>query len=78
MGAEEDATADGDSEPVRDAWLMQRRLKARLSEMDEADGEDAEELDARLMAALATDNTEELGRVVREMEDLLFYLESGE
>ena len=78
VGAEEDATADGDSEPVRDAWLMQRRLKARLSEMDEADGEDAEELDARLMAALATDNTEELGRVVREMEDLLFYLESGE
>jgi len=66
-----------DSAQQRKARVLLRRLDSKLDSMDAMDRKDATQLREQLIEAMDNDDTEQLNRLILEIDDLLFYVESG-
>jgi len=67
-----------DASPARHkARVMARRLREKLPHLDPVDREDGETLLARLDTALAGGDEAPVAKLADEIDDLLFYVESG-
>ena len=68
----------GNSAQSRKCLDLLKRIEKSMEKMDNVDQEDAEKLSKELKEAMADNNVDEMKRIAEELEDLIFYVETGQ
>lgn len=69
---------DDGKDEFREARRLLRRLHRAKEKMDDVDRQDADDLEKRLGGAIENEDPDAVAELMTEVEDLLFYVESGE